>query len=190
MVMPNFTKQQKDMLVSHARDMLGFYFDNVNERTKQLPPDNIQLSPVSDTALRTSPTNIGFYLVSMLAALDLGMISVDGLCERLEATLDSVECLKKYKGNLYNWYSLTDLSVIGDGYISSVDSGNFTVMLVALKEGMREYSGESERIASIISRVEKLIAETHSPEEAPEIYTRLATEKSFPLVQFDWRNME
>ena len=127
MVMPNFTKQQKDMLVSHARDMLGFYFDNVNERTKQLPPDNIQLSPVSDTALRTSPTNIGFYLVSMLAALDLGMISVDGLCERLEATLDSVECLKKYKGNLYNWYSLTDLSVIGDGYISSVDSGNFTV---------------------------------------------------------------
>ena len=38
--------------------------------------------------------------------------------------------------------------------------------------------------------LEKLIAETHSPEEAPEIYTRLATEKSFPLVQFDWRNME
>lgn len=33
-----------------------------------------------------------------------------------------------------------------------------------------------------------LIDEVHSPKEAPEIYTRLAQEKSFPLVQFDWRN--
>ena len=31
-----------------------------------------------------------------------------------------------------------------------------------------------------------LVEETHSPEEAPEVYRRLATEKSFPLVQFDW----
>jgi len=38
--------------------------------------------------------------------------------------------------------------------------------------------------------LEQLIQETHSPEEAPQIYTRLATEKCFPLVQFDWRNME
>ena len=35
-----------------------------------------------------------------------------------------------------------------------------------------------------------LIEETHKPEEAPEVYTRLATEKIFPLVQFDWRNMK
>lgn len=33
-----------------------------------------------------------------------------------------------------------------------------------------------------------LIEETHSPSEAPEVYTRLATEKAFPIVQFDWRN--
>lgn len=32
-----------------------------------------------------------------------------------------------------------------------------------------------------------IIAETHSPEEAPEVYTRLVTEPSFPIVQFDWR---
>ena len=33
-----------------------------------------------------------------------------------------------------------------------------------------------------------LIEETHSPAKAPEIYTRLAKEKAFPIVQFDWRN--
>lgn len=32
-----------------------------------------------------------------------------------------------------------------------------------------------------------LIAETHRPEEAATVYHRLATQKSFPLVQFDWR---
>jgi len=35
-----------------------------------------------------------------------------------------------------------------------------------------------------------MIDETHIPEEAPEIYTRLATEKTFPVVQFDWRKMK
>ncbi len=30
------------------------------------------------------------------------------------------------------------------------------------------------------------VDETHSPEEATEVFHRLATEKSFPVVQFDW----
>lgn len=34
-----------------------------------------------------------------------------------------------------------------------------------------------------------LVQETHFPEEAPEVYTRLANESIFPVVQFDWRNM-
>lgn len=32
-----------------------------------------------------------------------------------------------------------------------------------------------------------LVEESHSPEEATEVYARLANEKAFPLVQFDWR---
>lgn len=35
-----------------------------------------------------------------------------------------------------------------------------------------------------------LVEETHSPLDAPEVYGRLASEKSFPTVQFDWRNLE
>ena len=31
-----------------------------------------------------------------------------------------------------------------------------------------------------------LVAETHSPEKAQEVYTRLANEPTFPVVQFDW----
>ena len=34
-----------------------------------------------------------------------------------------------------------------------------------------------------------MVEEIHSPEDAPEVYTRLANEPSFPLVQFDWRKL-
>jgi len=34
-----------------------------------------------------------------------------------------------------------------------------------------------------------MVEETHSPLECGEVYARLAAEKSFPLVQFDWRKL-
>ena len=34
-----------------------------------------------------------------------------------------------------------------------------------------------------------LVDEWHSPAESPEVYHRLATEKAFPVVQFDWRTL-
>lgn len=39
-------------------------------------------------------------------------------------------------------------------------------------------------------QLSKLVDEVHSPSEAAEIYTRLANENSFPIVQFDWRNFQ
>ena len=39
-------------------------------------------------------------------------------------------------------------------------------------------------------RLGDMVDETHSPEEAPEVYNRLARKKPFPVVQFDWREME
>ena len=35
-----------------------------------------------------------------------------------------------------------------------------------------------------------LVQETHTPTEAPEVYTRLANEPAFPIVQFDWRSLK
>ena len=34
--------------------------------------------------------------------------------------------------------------------------------------------------------LEDMVEETHSPAEVTEVYHRLATQKAFPLVQFDW----
>lgn len=38
-------------------------------------------------------------------------------------------------------------------------------------------------------KLSSLVEETHSPSETKAVYDRLATEKSFPVVQFDWRKI-
>lgn len=35
----------------------------------------------------------------------------------------------------------------------------------------------------------ELVEEIHSPQKAQEIFTRLANEKAFPIVQFDWEDL-
>ena len=34
-----------------------------------------------------------------------------------------------------------------------------------------------------------MVAEIHAPQDAPQVYHRLATQKTFPLVQFDWSKL-
>jgi len=38
-------------------------------------------------------------------------------------------------------------------------------------------------------RLADMVEETHSPREATQVFHRLATEKTFPVVQFDWRTL-
>lgn len=39
-------------------------------------------------------------------------------------------------------------------------------------------------------KLSELVEEIHSPKEATQIYSRLCTEKTFPLVQFDWGKLK
>lgn len=58
-------------------------------------------------------------------------------------------------------------------------------------EGWWTQSDDMKATLRLISlgrfNVKKLIDETFSPDQAPEVYGRLAKEPSFPIVQFDWR---
>lgn len=102
------------------------------------PVDNLQLSPTESRADRTSPTNIGLYLLAVCAANDFGFIGDGELAERVGRTVSAVERLDKYAGNLYNWYTLPGGKILGSPYVSAVDSGNFVTCLVALETLLRE----------------------------------------------------
>jgi len=132
-------EEDRALLRKLARETWQYYVDLVGEETSYLPPDNYQVDPPTGIDYRTSPTNIGFYMLSALAARDFGFITTSEMIDRLEKTLKTVAKLEKWKGHLYNWYAVRDAELLRPRFVSTVDSGNFVGMLVALSQGLREY---------------------------------------------------
>lgn len=111
------------------------YFDHfVNEGTSWFAPDNFQEDPDPEVAHRTSPTNIGLQLLSIVSAADLGFITRSEMIERLERSFRSLERMRRYRGHFFNWYDLRTLQVLEPPYISTVDSGNLAGHFIALKQ--------------------------------------------------------
>jgi cyclic beta-1,2-glucan synthetase len=115
-----------------ARRTWRFFETFVTAEDHMLPPDNFQEDPKPVVARRTSPTNMGLYLLSIVAAEDFGWIGTVEAVERLEATLAAMNQLERHRGHFYNWYGTGDLRPLEPEYISSVDSGNLAGHLIAL----------------------------------------------------------
>ena len=105
-----------------------------------LPPDNFQEDPTPVVAHRTSPTNLGLYLLSVVSARDSGGSGPVEAVERLEATLATMHSLERFRGHFYNWYDTRDLRPLDPRYVSSVDSGNLAGHLIALANAAGEWS--------------------------------------------------
>jgi hypothetical protein len=97
-----------------------------------LPSDNVSEAGVRSRY--TSPTNVGAYLWSTLAARDLGIITPAEARGRIATTLGAVAGLERHQpsGMFYNWYDpasgakLTTWPVDGSPvypFLSSVDNG-------------------------------------------------------------------
>ena len=108
-----------------------------------LPPDNFQEDPRRVVAHRTSPTNIGLYLLSTVAARDFGWCGLRDALDRIEATLGTMVRMHKCRGHLYNWYDTRDLRPLEPRYVSSVDSGNLAAHLITLAGAFREWQKDA-----------------------------------------------
>lgn len=110
------------------------YFETfVTAEENWLPPDNFQEAPPQPAiAHRTSPTNIGLYLLSIMAARDFGWLGLADATDRLERTLGTMRQMFRFRGHFYNWYGTRDLRPLDPQYVSSVDSGNLAGHLIAL----------------------------------------------------------
>ena len=109
------------------------YFENfVTAADNMMPPDNFQEDPTSVVAHRTSPTNIGLYLLSTISAREFGWIGLAEATGRIEQTLESMGKLETFRGHLFNWYDTQNLNALEPKYVSAVDSGNLAGHLIAL----------------------------------------------------------
>jgi cellobiose phosphorylase len=129
----------KEELRKLAGQIWSFYDRYAGAEDHYLPPDNVQLDPPRGVARRTSPTNIGFLLTSVLAAREFGFIGTPEMVGRIERTVETVERLEKWNGHLYNWYDTSTLAVLPPAYVSTVDSGNFVASLMTVKQGLEHW---------------------------------------------------
>jgi cyclic beta-1,2-glucan synthetase len=160
------TGGERQQLLRYAR-LHWHYFDKfVTHDTHWLAPDNFQEDPLPLVAARTSPTNIGLQILSVVSAEDLGFIDRADMIERLERIFRTLELLRRYRGHFFNWYDLTTLEVMEPAYISSVDSGNLAGSLIAFKQACEELAApgdvpeeERARLKALAARAQEYVTE-------------------------------
>src|SRR5436190_7990197 len=123
------TADDRQFLRLAARRTWRYFDDFVGPQTSWLPPDNVQEMPMREIFLRTSPTNIGLWMLATVAANDFGYITIDDLVARNLGTLETISRLERFEGHLFNWYDLSTLEPLRPRYVSTVDSGNLLASL-------------------------------------------------------------
>ncbi|MFC5760791.1 GH36-type glycosyl hydrolase domain-containing protein [Rhizobium sp. GCM10022189] len=117
------------------------YFETfTTAEQNHLPPDNVQETPQVVVATRTSPTNIGVYLLSVISGRHFGWFSFEETIERLEQTVATIDRMEKFRGHLFNWYHTDTLQTLGPRYVSAVDSGNLAGHLIAVSSACRDWA--------------------------------------------------
>ncbi len=145
--------QDVDVLRRIARRTWLFFETFVATNEHGLPPDNYQDDPQPLIAHRTSPTNIGMYLLATVSARDFGWIGTVDMVERLEATLATVDRLERFHGHLYNWYDTQTLQRLEPEYVSTVDSGNLAGHLLAVANACRQFVDEPLALSAAMSGI-------------------------------------
>jgi cyclic beta-1,2-glucan synthetase len=150
-----------------ARSTWRFFEKFVTAEDNMLPPDNFQEDPVPVIAHRTSPTNIGLYLLSVVAARDFGWLGTLDLLARLEGTFRSMGKLERFRGHFYNWYDTSDLTTLDPRYVSSVDSGNLAGHLIVLANACHEFMKAPVETESWTSGLEDTLALVRESAQGP-----------------------
>lgn len=148
---PNKEKKSKEKLNKNEIDYVkniaektwNYFSEYMNKDENYLPPDNFQSSRREKIVHRTSSTNIGLGIMTIISAYDLKFIPLDKAISFIENMMDTIVKLDKWNGHLYNWYNTKTLKPLIPRYISTVDSGNFVRIHVHIKiffSGKRKYS--------------------------------------------------
>lgn len=136
-----------------ARKTWRFFTTFVSSADHFLPPDNMQETPSEVVAHRTSPTNIGLYLLSCASAYDMGWIGLHDVSERLRDTVGSMLQLERERGHFFNWYDTLSMRPLEPRYVSTVDSGNLCGHLMALVQWCRWARRRDPRMLSCAAGV-------------------------------------
>lgn len=146
-------EKEKDDILDIAYCTWTYFKDNLKEEFHYLIPDNYQENREPKIDYRTSPTGIGYSLLSVISAVELNFINYDEGKKLVTNILKTVESLNKWHGHLYNWYNLNTLKPMYPNFVSTVDSGNFVASLIVIREYFTNY--DEKNIVKVCDRLIK-----------------------------------
>lgn len=134
-----------EFLTAIARDTWG-YFRDVVDREHGLPLDNVLVAPGQTKVMSyTTTTNIGLYLMSLVAAQDLGFITPAAAEERIRKTLSTLQRLPRWEGQFFNYYETMTLEA-SSTFVSSVDNGWLAAGLIVLEQAHPAFRAEIDAL--------------------------------------------
>ncbi|NLC16703.1 MAG: hypothetical protein GX756_02350 [Clostridiales bacterium] len=140
------------MLLDIAKKTYQYFIDFGYNTQNRLVCDNFQEDFINYSAKRTSPTNIGYQILSAICAYDLKLIDYSELYNTLLGIIDVVCKLKKWHGNLYNWYDTQSLRILRR-YVSTVDNGNLLAALIVARQTLKKKDVLRARIKRLIEKM-------------------------------------
>ena len=165
-------KKANDDLAEVAKRTWLFFENLLKEEYHYLIPDNYQINRENKVDNKTSPTDIGMSITSVVSACELGFIDSKKAFDYLDKILTSIEKLEKWNGFIYNWYNIKTMEKMLPFDISSVDNGNLAACYIVAKEFSLK-NGNNE----LANRIEKLF-------DAIE-FNRLYTDKDVFSIAYD-----
>lgn len=164
-------EKQEDQVIEIAKRTWTFFDTMMNDLNNYLPTDNFQENRRYKIANRTSSTNIGFGILSIIDAYDLRFVNLTECLQKLKNIFNTINKLEKWNGHLYNWYNIKTLEPLRPRFISTVDSGNFVASLYVAKQFLIELLGKANfekqvkvtnesDINDMVKFIQKLIDET------------------------------
>lgn len=141
-----FTDEEKHYIRETCQASMGFFREVCKPAWGYLPADSLQIYPATGIGPRTSPTDIGMFLLSAVSYADMGLDGAEQMIEMACRALDAAATLPGEWGHLYNWYDLNTMQPALPKVLSSVDSGNLRASLYVFSEAMRERGREEHAL--------------------------------------------
>lgn len=131
----------RDFLKTIAKDTWG-YFRDVVDKANGLPLDNVLVAPGHTKVMSyTSTTNIGLYLMCLVAAQDMGFITTAEAETRLRKTLTTLARLSRWEGQFFNYYETISMNATTQ-FVSSVDNGWLAAGLIVAEQAHPAFKEE------------------------------------------------
>ena len=132
------TNNDKELLLDVGKRTWDFFETFITKDNNYLIMDNYQEDRSEKIVNRTSSTNIGLEILSVISAYDLKYINLEKALDYIRKIISTIKVLPKWNGHLYNWYNTKTLEPLTQRFISTVDSGNFVGYLYVLKQFLIE----------------------------------------------------